>query len=505
MPRYVCAFLPAFSIEYRNKAQACSPPEPFALVSQTSGGYHLDTPNPVAKRLGLYAGQLLSDARARVPELITCPVNRAQEQTRLRKLSLWCTRFSPYVAPWPEIEAGATGLTFDMTGCAHLFGGECAMLHIMATALAQLGLSVRLAMADSIGAAHALCRHGIKAQIIVDSATQIQALRDLPVAALRIGAQTVATLRHLGLTCIADVMDLPRAPLAARFGEELLLRLDQALGRAGESFSPILPHAPARVSAVLAEPIRDQDHVLKLATALAQDLMPLLERAGLGARTLNLNLFRVDGQVLRIALRLASASRDPDHIIKLFALKLDALNEAFDPGFGFDAARLDVTLGQPLEPIQAGLARTTPDATRLTRLIDRLASRLGTDNVLRAYPRDTHSPERAMALKPAGAPGIWGDWGLRPLLLLSRAEPAEVLALLPEGPPLQFKWRGMHYRIERAEGPERIAPQWWRSGESPTRDYYLVEDRAGHKFWMYRDGFYDAPHPPRWFVHGVFA
>ena len=505
MPRYVCAFLPAFSIEYRNRAQACSPPEPFALVSQTSGGYHLDTPNPVAKRLGLYAGQLLSDARARVPELITCPVNRAQEQTRLRKLSLWCTRFSPYVAPWPEIEDGAAGLTFDMTGCAHLFGGECAMLHIMATALAQLGLSVRLAMADSIGAAHALCRHGIKAQIIVDSATQIQALRDLPVAALRIGAQTVATLRHLGLTCIADVMDLPRAPLAARFGEELLLRLDQALGRAGESFSPILPHAPARVSAVLAEPIRDQDHVLKLATSLAQDLMPLLERAGLGARTLNLNLFRVDGQVLRIALRLASASRDPDHIIKLFALKLDALNEAFDPGFGFDAARLDVTLGQPLEPIQAGLARTTPDATRLTRLIDRLASRLGTDNVLRAYPRDTHSPERAMALKPAGAPGIWGDWGLRPLLLLSRAEPAEVLALLPEGPPLQFKWRGMHYRIERAEGPERIARQWWRSGESPTRDYYLVEDRAGHKFWMYRDGFYDAPHPPRWFVHGVFA
>ncbi len=474
-------------------------------MSQTSGGWHLDAPCPVARQLGLYPGQLLSDARARVPTLITSPVNHARERTRLRKLSLWCTRFSPYVAPWSEIEAGAGGLTFDMTGCAHLFGGECAALHSIAEALAQLGLSVRLAMADTIGAAHALCRYGAKAQIIVDSSSQTEVLRDLPVAALRIDPQSVATLRHLGLTRIADVMDLPRAPLAARFGEELLLRLDQALGLVKESFSPILPHAPARVSAILAEPIRDQDHVLKLAASLAQDLMPLLERAGLGARVLSLNLFRVDGQVLRITLHLASPSRDPGHIIKLFALKLDARIETFDPGFGFEAARLDVTLGQPLEPIQAGLGQTTPDPTRLTRLIDRLTSRLGTDNVLRAYPRDTHDPERAMIMKPAGAPGRWEDWSLRPLLLLPRAEPAEVLALLPEGPPLQFKWRGLHYRIEHAEGPERIAPQWWRNGESPTRDYYLVEDRAGHKFWMYRDGFYDAPRPPRWFVHGVFA
>lgn len=474
-------------------------------MALTSGGWHLDAPSPAARRLGLYAGQLLGDARARVPTLVTAPVNRAREQARLRELSLWCTRFSPYVAPWPEIDAGATGLTFDMTGCAHLFGGEAALLRCMTEALARLGLTARLAMADSIGAAHALCRHGGKAQIIIDSTTQTEALCALPVAALRISAQTAATLRHLGLTRISDVMDLPRAPLAARFGDELLLRLDQALGRTGESFSPVLPHAPARVSAVLAEPVSRQEHVLSLTSALAQDLMPLLERAGLGARALTLNLFRVDGHVLRIALRLASASRDPNHIVKLFALKLDALTEDFDPGFGFEAARLDVTLGQPLEPIQGGLAQNTSDATRLTRLIDRLTSRLGTDNVLRAYPRDTHAPERAMALKPVGAPGRWEDWGLRPLLLLSRAEPAEVLALLPDGPPLQFKWRGVQYRTERAEGPERIAPEWWRHGESPTRDYYLVEDQAGRKFWIYRDGFYDAPRPPRWFVHGVFA
>ncbi|MDE2465610.1 MAG: DNA polymerase Y family protein, partial [Alphaproteobacteria bacterium] len=208
MPRYVCAFLPAFSIESRRKTQPCPPPEPFALVALTSGGWHLDAPSPVARRLGLYAGQLLGDARARVPTLVTAPVNRAREQARLRELSLWCTRFSPYVAPWPEIDAGATGLTFDMTGCAHLFGGEAALLRCMTEALARLGLTARLAMADSIGAAHALCRHGGKAQIIVDSTTQTQALCALPVAALRISAQTAATLRHLGLTRIGDVMDL---------------------------------------------------------------------------------------------------------------------------------------------------------------------------------------------------------------------------------------------------------------------------------------------------------
>jgi protein ImuB len=256
----------------------------------------------------------------------------------------------------------------------------------------------------------------------------------------------------------------------------------------------------------LAEPISTQEHILILVNRLACDLAPPLERDGKGARGLHLTLFRVDGETAELEIRLARPSRDANRIVKLFALKLDALAEDFDAGFGFEAARLDVTQADRMPPQQAAIAADPQrDADEnLSLLIDHLGSRLGLENVLRVHPNDTHIPERAVVMKPAAQSANWdSDAPMRPLLMLPCAEPADVMAMVPEGPPLQFRWRGVAYHVANAEGPERLRPEWWRDEKSRTRDYYTVEDEDGRRFWLYRDGPYGAE--ARWFVHGVYA
>jgi protein ImuB len=508
MTRYLCVFLPQWAIERQAQAAPPDPKQPFALVGMTTGGWHLAAVNARAAALGLSAGELLADARARVPSLVTKPTTPDKDRAGLVKLAHWCTRFSPYVAPWPESEerAGGSGLLLDITACDHLFGGEAAMLKTVIASLARLGFTARGCIASSIGAAYGLSKFGRERETIVPQGKIAAAIAPLPVTALRIPDKTAATLKHLGLATIGQLLPLPRAPLAQRFGKLLNERLDQALGRAGESFSPLTPHAPYRAHTVLAEPISAQEHILTLAAKLAADLAPSLERDGKGAQALRLTLFRVDGETTELSIRLARPSRDAAHIVKLLALKLDALAEEYDAGFGFEAARLDVTETGVMRLAQSGLAADphTESEARLSLLIDHLGSRLGLENVQRAHSRDTHIPERAFVMKPSSqsAASDDDDIPLRPLLMLPCAEPADVTAMVPEGPPLQFRWRGVHYQVANAEGPERIRGEWWREPDR-ARDYYTVEDDAGRRFWLYRDGPYGAH--AKWFVHGVYA
>jgi protein ImuB len=315
----------------------------------------------------------------------------------------------------------------------------------------------------------------------------------------------------LGLKRIDDIASLPRAALTRRFGGILVRRLEQALGETSEPFSPLAPPIPYRAGAVLAEPITSQEHVLVLIERLTRDLAGILARAGKGARALRLMLFRVDGETAELFLRLAQASRDPLHVVKLFSLKLDALADLYDSGFGFEAGRLDVVQAETIENTQNTLSPAEDREARMHCLIDRLGSRLGVENVLRLYPYASHIPERAVVALPAAhhPQAQWEDVLplKRPLLMLPCVEPAEVVALLPEGPPRQFRWRGVLYAVACAEGPERIRPEWWR-GESETlrdRVYYTVEDEEGRRFWLYRDGAYNGAAAPNWFVHGVFS
>ncbi len=526
MTRYVCVFLPYWPVErlLREKRRKApegrespannTPVRPLALIASQAGGFRLTAVNAQAAHLGLTPGELLADARARVPALETSDAHPDKDHQALVKLARWCSRFSPHIAPWPkeEREPGLHGLTLDITGCAHLFGGEEGLADSILAALDALRIKARLSIADTIGAAHALVCYGKENRLIVPPGKEREAIKNLSVAALRLSSENPAGLFRIGLKRIEDLYSIPRAHLTKRFGPEIIWRLEQALGKAPEPLSPLLPHAPYRANAVLAEPICSEDHVLTLIEKLCNDIAPILERDGKGIRALLLSLFRVDGEVAELKLGTAQATNDPKHIAKLFSLKLDRLAQDYDAGFGYEAARLDVLKAEKLTIKQSDIGSDArARETKLHHFIDRLGSRLGVENILRLHPRESHIPERAVVMRPAAyhRDAQWEETPplSRPLMMLACAEPADVMALLPEGPPRQFRWRKVLYTVTDAEGPERIRPEWWRekSAAARERDYYIVEDEEGRRFWLYREGLYDASTPPRWFVHGVFA
>lgn len=468
--------------------------------------------NRAAEESGLAAGELLTNARSKVRDLQSRPADPVADAVALRRLALWCLRYTPLVASWDEA-SGADGLFLDITGCAHLFGGEAQLLADLARRLRRFGLHPRLAIADTAGAAWAAAVFGRTDGIVVPSGGAESALRDLPLAALRLPDDTRLLLRRLGFRRIADVLHQPRAPLAARFGALFVDRLDQALGRAPEPLSPLAPPPVYRAQATFAEAITTQEHVAEAAMHLLHDLARNLARDGVGARKLRLLLFRMDGEALSLTIGLSAPSRDARHIAGLIALRLDRLPKGLEADFGFEAAGLHVLAAEPVPERQALLTVTDDigDPASLARLIDRLEQRLGAGAVRRLHPHQSHIPERAVLLRRAGD-GPSAEWAsdapshVRPLLLLARPEAAEVMALIPEGPPRQFRWRGVLHQVTQAEGPERIAGEWWRQNDDQLeRDYYVVEDANRRRFWLYRSGLYgrgDAT--PRWFVHGVF-
>ena len=509
-------------------------------------------------------GELVSNARSKVLDLQTREADPAADAEALRQLALWGLRYSPIVAPWDEA-SGADGLFIDIAGCAHLFGGVAGLLADLDRRLRGFGLAPRLAIAGTTGAAWGLAHYGNAESAIVSSGQEARALSPLPLAALRLPEGTLSLLSRLGFRRIGEVINQQRAPLAARF-EALLLRLDQALGRTPEPLTPIVPPPVYRAQATFVEPIVSQDHILEAATRLLHGLVADLERDAAGARVVRLLLFRVmsetcfqhDGCVQSVEIGLAAPSRDARHIARLIALRLDRVADALDADFGFEAAAVHVLVAEPLADRQTRLtmdeATVPPEA--LSQLIDRLQQRLGSSAVRQLHPHQSHIPERAVrcvlqseprvspppcgeggakrrvggtyernisGLTPTPSPSPQGggesvrralQWTAdapstpRPLLLLPRPEPAEVVALIPEGPPRQFRWRGVLHQVAHAQGPERIAPEWWRRlSEDVERDYYVVEDASGRCFWLYRAGLYgrgESP-PPQWFVHGVFG
>jgi len=362
----------------------------------------------------------------------------------------------------------------------------------------------------------------------------------LPLAALRLPSETVAALARLGLKRIGDIFELPRAPLAARFGADLLRQLDRALGREDEPLAPRLPVAPYVAERSFHEPIAREEDVLATIERLAARLKTALAARGDGARRLELALFRTDGAVKRIAAGTSRPIRDPQAIRALFVERLAALGDEVDPGFGFDLARLSVLTAEPCPDEQIGLGGHE-DQAELDRLVDRLSARLGRRRIARLVAHDSHSPELAARALPAqdmaqalaraelaseasGQRGnsisaraelgweawrrfrIEADLSPRPLRLLARPEPIQdVFALVPDGPPVRFRWRRAMHEVIASEGPERIEGAWWSEDGGPARDYFRVEDKAGLRFWLFRAGLYRDRAVPRWFLHGMYT
>jgi protein ImuB len=485
---------------------------PFVLAIDGAGGPRIAALNAATEAFALRTGDPVADARAKVGEdLQVRAADPIADRAALHRLALWATRYTPTVSIWGE-ENGADGFFLDITGAAHLAGGEEALLAGLHARLKTFGLPARLAIADTPGMAWALSHCHRSAAVVLPSGQEAEALTVFPIEALRLTSDTRATLRRLGFKRVGALLDKERAPFAARFPAELLLRLDQAFGRVPEPLPLIVPPPAYHCLRQLLEPIATQEAIVAVGRQLMEDLVPALAGDGVGARELKLALYRVDGEVATIDIGLTVPTRHPEHVARFISLKLDRIVEEIDAGFGFEALGLAVQIAERMEPKQAQLAATArgaDSAERCATLVDGLRQRLGSRSVRRLVPVESHLPERSEAPRlPAQKAPAWpaaDETRPRPLLLLPRPEEIEVTALVPEGPPRRFRWRGVTHGVARAQGPERIADEWWRS-KAATRDYYLVEDSVSRHFWIYRAGLYDRETPsPRWFMHGLFA
>lgn len=432
------------------------------------------------------------------PSIEIVEENPEADRRLLESLADWCDRYTPLVA----ID-GNDGLFLDITGCAHLFGGERALMKDLLARLFHQGFEARAGLASTPGAAWAAAR--FRSPAVIAPGAEAELLAPLPLTALRLDAGTIAGLKSVGLRTAAMVMDAPRAPIVRRFGRQVILRLDQALGAIDEAISPRLPVPPLSVERPLAEPVGRMEDIERLVLLLSQALKPHLEERGEGAERLELILFRVDGAVSRIATGSAVPLREPWRIAKLFHERLSALENHLDAGYGFDLARLAVLAAATMEDRQQDLSGdATTHEENAAFFADRVRARLGGGALAEPDLRQSHIPERASGTAGGAPLAVAVPTGMaeRPLRLLRRPDMIEIV----DGTSLSFRWRRIDHPVLRKEGPERISPEWWRDGAGDgTRDYYRVEDGDGRRYWLYRKASHEPGEQPHWLMQGIFA
>ena len=509
MMRYAALSLPRWPVDRLRPRPDDSVEHPFVLTLTGSGGERIHALSANAENAGLTPGMGVADARALAPKLNARPADIEGDRAALVRFARWCGRFSPWTADDPGAP-GLDGVLLDITGCAHLFGGEAELLEQLVGQARGLGLEACAAAAPTIGLAWGLSRFAApgRAEGWVRTDAVRPALDALPVEALRIGA-TAAQLRRFGLKTAGDVLALPRASLAKRFGLELVRRLDQASGAERESLTPLKPQADLRARVRFADALQTLDAIEAACGQAVETLCEALKDEGLGLTRLRLTLYRVDGRARDLVIGAGAPTRDAAHLARLTKERLARTH--IDVGFGVDLVEAGAALARRLEEAQSDLSGSTGALDgQAVRLADRINARLGAGSARRAVPGDSHQPEAAGQWR-ACAPAL-SAWPRRPerrpLLILDRPEPAEAVAEIPDGPPRRFTWRRVRHDVALAEGPERIAPDWWRapvgSGPGLSRDYFRVETSEGRRFWLYREGLYGRETVnPAWFVHGA--
>ena len=476
------------------------------MVANDRGRQIIRAACPAAAAEGFHPGLTLADARAQMSGVQVATYDPAADATCLDWLADGATRWSPMTAA-----CAPHGLLIDITGGAHLFGGEASLIADAMTRLARLGFTASHAIAATPAAAMALARFGTAR------------VADLPLAALSDQEPVQIALRRAGLKRVGEVARLPRAADAARIGEALLAALGALTETAPQPLDPRQPLADVMAEQRFAQPIATVDAVRAALERLLVRCAVQLGARGQGGRLFRLELYRADGHVARVAVETAEPQREAAVLLRLFDERIAALNDPLDPGFGYDLARLAVPVTHRLDESQLGLEGGQLAETQLAELVDRLTARLGRGRLRRMARADTHIPEQAsfdlplIDAAPGSAPGSastpWppplpGEPPARPLRLFDPPQPIEVLAEVPDGPPRRFRWRGRVLDVTAHEGPERIAAQWWRrkDGAGLTRDYWRVEDGEGRRYWLFRHGLYDRETTaPRWYLHGLFA
>ena len=504
MPRVVSIYLPDLPIERirrMDQKAELSPERPLALIARSGSKRWISAADVKAKEAGIRVGMPAAKAQAMVHGLQFADADPAADAEALERIALWAlTQYSPIVAV-----DGADGIVVDTEGADHLQGGELAMLTGIVNRFRARGLTVHAAIADTWGAAHACARATRREAVIIPPGETARAVEWLPITYLRLSAEIVASLRTLGFKTIGELSATPRAPLALRFDPEIGRRIDQMFGRISEPIDPIRAPEWIEASRVFAEPIGAAETIDKYVGRLIIRLVAELQRKGLGVRRTDLIVEKVDGNRQAIRAGTAKPARDVAWLTKLFRDRMQKI----EPGFGIEKLTLIAVMTEPLGEEQRSSLVDEKDQD-ITPLIDTFGNR--GQRVYRIVPVASDVPERSVRRIAAAAPDVTEAWvhhWPRPVRLMARPELIEVIALLPDHPPVSVTWRGKRRRVKRADGPERIFGEWWtRSSEfDAVRDYFVIEDEAGERLWIFRagDGVDAATGSHRWFCHGIFA
>ncbi|MEO1041742.1 MAG: DNA polymerase Y family protein [Pseudomonadota bacterium] len=497
---------------------AASPAEedtPFAIIDNGAQGIKIVAANSLAHQQGVTEGLRFTDAKARAPGLTAAYADRTAETQSLKRLARWMIRWTPLVAL-----DGGDRLILDIAGCDHLFGGEAVMIRAISTRLEEAFIPHRMGLASTVGAAIALALYsGQEAPTILARGNERDGLRHLPVAALRLSEQSIRRLRRFGLTRIGQLYDLDRRVLHRRFAakevsDAVVVRLDQALGLLREPINPLLPEPRFACRLPCAEPLISVEAIAAGLHQLCGTLSQQLAESGQGAQRFTLHAFRADGTSTLASIATARPERLAERITYLFQERLQSI----DPGFGIDLLMLTAHRLGAMAESSALLTNTLQSAGfsehEASLLADKINARFGDHIVTVRTPKESHIPERDESTEPfqgsfSGPSPEPLKQGPRPLRLLIEPEPLQVMAAVPDGPPKRMTWRRVPRRIIKAEGPERIAPEWWKLSEkrARARDYYRVEDDQGRRYWVYRDGLYHdgRSDSPQWFLHGFFS
>jgi protein ImuB len=495
--RYVSIWFPELHCDAHIAKHLKDAGEALLIVHKVRGRSMVKEANTIAKAKGLTAGMNLADCRAIFPQVKAIEEQSKEIAALLQQFAVNCIQYTPLVA----ID-DADSLILDASGCAHLWGGEQAYLEHIQDKFLHIGYQCKLGMADTMAMAWAAAHYGCTPHIVAPGMQQ-QAIAGLPPAALQLPADITDKLHKLGLHRIQDFMHLKPLTLRKRFGAALLLKLQQCLGTALEFMQAIQPPPCYEQRLPCLDPILTAGGIQIALTTLINNLCSQLENEGKGLRSAVFTIYRIDHTQQSIQIGTQQPNRHPKHLFKLFELKLTELA----PEPGIEAFVLSAAIVEDCALSTAALwMHPKEDKNAIANLLDRIAGKIGAHKINRQLPVASHWPERSS--KTVNNIEVqkecnWPSQKYRPILLLPKAEPIEVMVPLPDYPPLQFKHRGLIHRITKADGPERIEPEWWIS-PGLHRDYYCVEDEQGARYWIYRLGHYDGDNP-QWFVHGLFA
>lgn len=486
---------------------------PFVLAAPDHGKMMVAAASPMAQLSGIGEGMALADARALSPSLEVLDDKPGLSDRLLKALALWFIRYSPLTAVDPP-----DGLILDATGCPHLWGGETAYVQDIVKRMELNGYKVRVAMADTIGSAWGVARYhrGTKvagpgsqevslASHVVEPGRQVETLQSLSPAALRVDAVVQEKLFKLGLYKIEPLLSMPRAALRRRMGQVLLDRLDQAVGRVQEFIEPVQPVVEWEERLPCLEPISTRTGIEIGLTRVLEALCLRLERAGKGVRRVIFQAYRIDGRIESIEIGTNRATHHVAHLSKLLSEKLDIM----EPGPGIELFVLQAPHVEECLPQWGRLwtGSCSLEDTSLSELLDRLSMKLAPGSIHRYLPAEHYWPERsfkeALSLGEK-ADTSWQRSQMRPLHWLTVPERIEVSAPVPDYPPMLFRYKGRLHRVRKADGPERIEREWWLE-KGLHRDYYIVEDEEGCRYWLFRSGHYGDDQDCRWFIHGFFA